>query len=191
MNPDVSNTATEIKKYFYEFKRTQLSKPYSPADRYRRPEIWQAAAEKCIQLKADPYTFIRAAFMFNNVPGGPFPHQMAGQGAANWYSKFCHLHGADGKTELEVMEQEVKSAMINGLRIVASQQTKPWTVFLTDDFAVRLDTVPAWVRVFLLPHSKEIMAKWGRVASQELTSSPHLLETVQKLGYKTDFINDY
>ena len=69
MDPDTENTAAVIKRHFYEFKRAQLGKSYSPAERFRRPEIWTAAAEKCAKLKADPYHFVRAAFRFNNVPG--------------------------------------------------------------------------------------------------------------------------
>lgn len=191
MDANIGNTAAEIKKYFYNFKRTQIGKSYSPAERFRKPEIWNAAAEKCIELKADPYNFTRAAFQFNNVPGGPFPHQLAGNAMTKWYRNFCRNLGASNMTEHEVTEQEVRDLLARGLRLMTEQsRMRPRDYFL-DDYAVRLDILPAYIRVLLLSKDQEILKKWGHLATTELNSNPHLIDVINRMGYSTEFTKNY
>jgi hypothetical protein len=191
MNPDIQNTAAEIKKYFYDFKRQQIGKSYTPADRFRKPEIWNTAAERCVDLKADPFNFVKAAFLYNNVAGGPYPHQMTGQAVVKWYNQFLQASGASGLTLQDVTEKEVKSTIAHALRMLTSQNRKTWKEFLLDNYEVRLDVVPAYVRIFIMSKDEDIKEKYGRLATEELNSNPHLIEVVQRMGYDTAFTERY
>jgi hypothetical protein len=191
MDPDIQNIASEIKKYFYDFKRQQIGKAYSPSERMRRPAIWAAAAELCVELKADPFAFVKAAFMFNNVPGGPYPTQITGRAADKWYRQYVQLNDAKGLTLLEVTEKEVKNVMSHALQVVASQSRRSWKDLLMDAYEVRQDIVPAYARIFMFPTDKDILNQWGKLATEELNSNPKLIECVQRLGYNTDFTNGY
>lgn len=189
MNPDIENTSAEIKRYFYEFKRKQYGKPYSPAERFRKPAIWTAAAEKCVELKADPFNFVRASFQFNNVPGGPFPHQLAGVAISKWYRALCRSVGATND-DVDLTEQEVKEVMARGLNLIMSQERRP-VDYLLDPYGVRQDVLPAYARVFLFPKNMQILETWGRKATEELNSNPKLVDTVQRMGYSTEFTQNY
>jgi len=191
MNPDIQNTGQAVKQHFYEAKRQQLGKPYSPASRQNKPETWYAAGEQCAYLEADPYIFVKAAFLYNNVPGGPFPNQMAGSASARWYKHFCHTQNATGKTGLQIMEAEVQSTMAHTLRVALSHAYKRPTEVLLDPYGPRQDVVPAFARVLLYPKNEAIRAMWERLACEELNSSPQFLAAVKRLGYDVSFLDKY
>lgn len=190
MNPDIENTASDIKRLFYDYKRQQLGKPYNPADRFRKHDIWLAAAEKCISLKASPDMFVRAAFDQNTVPGGPYPTSLAGQAIVKWYSNFCKSIGAEGKAGNEIAQSEIVLYVRHALRCAITQRRVTPHEYILNPIFIGPEVLPAYARVFLYP-TVQMLEKWGRSATEELNSDPQLLEAAKALGYKLDFMSAY
>ena len=191
MDPDIQNTGQEIKRQFYEAKRQQLGKPYSPAPRYNDPDTWYAAGEKCVELSADPFTFVKAAFLYNTVPGGPFPSTLTGNAVVRWYNQYRQAQNANGKNATEVMDQEVKNILTHALSVAMGQVRERPTDFLCNEYSIRLEIVPAFARVLLYPNHQGIREKWERLACEELNSNPRLLASVKRLGYDVSFLDNY
>ena len=177
------NLSQEIKRCFSEAKRQQLGKSYSPAPRFNKPEDWYAAAEVCAELEANAANFVRAAFMFNNVPGGPFPKQLAGNAIRRWYNQYRTQAGADGKAGDDVDDQELRGMFKHATLCMLSQIKMRPRDFLLSEYTVRPAVVPAFVRVLLFPKDAAMLEKWGRLAHEELDSNPQALAAVKRLGY--------
>ena len=192
MIAEVENVAAEIKRHFYNCKREQLGKPYSPAPRMRKPEYWTAAAEKCIEMKASPYDWIRAAFNYNKVPGGPFAPALSGQAAAGWYRQLMAKIGAKEGSNMSVAEQEIQELMLRGVRLITSHNRRMrGRDYLLDDYYVRTEVLPAYIRIFMFKDDPKILERWGLRATEELNSNPDLIEAAQRLGYPTEFTKQY
>ena len=191
MVPEIFNTGQEVKKAFYEAKRQQLGKPYSPQGRHNKPETWLAAGELCIELQASPYDFVRAAFLFNNVPGGPFPNQLVGGGARRWYNQYRQHMNAVGMPAEEVDNQEVLGMFRHAVKCMMSQIRMRPRDFLLDEYIMRRDVTPAFVRVLLFPNDQQMRDRWLREACEELNSQPSILAAVKRLGYDVSFMEQY
>ena len=191
MVPEIFNTGQEVKKAFYEAKRQQLGKAYSPSPRHNKQETWLAAGEICIELEASPFDFVRAAFMFNNVPGGPFPAQLTGGAARKWYNQYRHHMNADGMPAEEVDNQEVKGMFQHAIMVIMTQRRMRPRDFLLNDYNIRLDVTPAFVRLLTFPKDPLIRERWLRPACEELNSNPHMLAAVKRLGYDVSFMEGY
>jgi hypothetical protein len=206
---NVANCATEIRRIFGEMKREQTGKPYRPAPRNNKMETWLAAAEHCIQLETDPYSYVHAAFHYgSNIPGGPFANQLATSAARRW---FLLYQKANSKKTAEVVlvapkdpfraaiEADIRSAFEaaaerrqrvaedkrRGLSIIGPVT---WDDFWLDDGWNRLDQIPAYIRVILNPGSAEILKKFGRKAYQEINGNQRLLNLLLEIGYNLDFL---
>jgi len=131
MEPDIQNIANEIKKYFYDFKRQQLGKPYAPAERMRKPEIWAAAAELCVVLKADPFNFVKAASCTTMCPAAishpdyrPGRCQVVPAAPAGYWRQWVDA------AEVTAKRCRIRSARS---RLVSGQTRRTWKQFLMDD----------------------------------------------------------
>src|SRR5271165_2752014 len=104
---DAVYVAAKIKEHFFAAKKEQLGKAYRPSSRFVRPEIWQAAAEICIELKADPYSFVRCALTHSHVPGGPYPNQLCGNAIRTWFADYQAVYGVSENGD--IFANEIKS----------------------------------------------------------------------------------
>lgn len=187
---DPESVAKQIKKHFYASKKDRNRKPYSPGSKFTRPELWMAAAENCIRAGADPYSFVRGAFMYCSTPGGPFPNNMGSNAAVRWYSEYRRIYGKNEDTQQDIYESEIKY-LIGGCMKMALTVQKARKIkiseFLLDD-STREDILPAFVRVLLMPNDERIMKRWGKTAYVELIGNPRLLKLLEAMGHKLDFV---
>jgi hypothetical protein len=189
MNPDTENLAPIIKRHFYEFKREQLSKPYSPGEKFRRHEIWSAAAEKCVQLQADPYNFVRAAFRYNRVPGGPFPNQLSGAVMTKWYGDLLReVQTAKGQNPIDA---EIRLLMSEALQQGLQQNRVRLRDYFISELYVAASVYPAFIRMLLFPQDQQIKDAWGKKATDEILANPQLLEVLRTGGYAIGFMQEF
>lgn len=181
---DIERTAEELRKQFVAFKREQLGKKYTLHPRFRALELWIAAAEHCQFVQADPYDFVRAAFLYCPVTGGPFPQQLATQAGVKWYKQYAQLvTDRSGKRPASILKeellrllQEIGRQMCNNIR-----EGKSPRQFLLDTYNLPLYAAPAFARVLLLPKDPDIIKEFGKKARSEIMSNPKLLALLQEM----------
>lgn len=181
MNPteaDPDYVARELQRLFYQEKRSQFKKRYTPAPRFTRHEFWLTAAEYCIGERADPYDFVRAAFQYCSVPGGPFPQMMASRASVRWYREMkqlmVNLPVFEGTTELE-----------KETRFLFCYHFKQCTEYFQGMVKYFLDDscdMPAYIRIMLCVHRADVWKKYGAAAQAELKASQHLIDVLRKIN---------
>jgi hypothetical protein len=178
----VEATAELIKGHFARMKADQQGKPYRPHERFRKYELWVAAAEMCNELKADPFDFVRAAFTYCTVPGGPFPQMLCGNAARHWYKDHQRALSEVGKappTELYKTEIVRMFREVGRLMVISKQRPSD---FLLDDCMLPLHVAPAFCRVLILPKDTAVMKTFGKKARSEIIGNQKLLSVLGELG---------
>jgi len=184
---DRENIALDIRKYFKDYKARQLGRPYKPHPDHDTTEVWQKAADKCIELKSDPLSFVEAAFRYCSVKSkhnGPFPKQMGSKAMDRWCENFEKLNSSG--TEDSAYENDVASEMTSASTICFSASMNrgvPLEEVLLSDLA----PVKAYVRILLFP-SEDIIGKYREEAQKEITNNPGLYEALCKLGMDVSVI---
>ena len=185
MVPDESLVANELQSLFGTMKCEQQGRPYRPAERFRRPEMWIAIARKCIELQASPYDFLTAAFRYCAVPGGPFPHQLATNAAATWYGLHKQVYGHTS-SNATLFTQEIHglihNAAANLISMAHGQNTTLKTILLDENMLPDY-VAPAFVRVLLMPWDPAVREAFGRRGRLEILSNPRLLKTLKELRF--------
>lgn len=184
----VDNLAMLLQKEFGRMKKEQLGK-YQPADRYKRPELWYAVARKCMELSADPYDFLRAAFHYCTIPGGPFAHQLATGAAAKWYGHYARIFGSNNTGPFQ---QEVQFMINNAVAYLTGLirgTGKSSSDILLDEHALPEYIAPAYIRVLLRPEDLSVLAKYGKKGRLEILSDRRLMAALKALNYNLDWMN--
>jgi hypothetical protein len=184
IQPDEHNLANELKRLFARMKTEQLGQLYKPAARFQKPAIWIAAARKCLELKADPFDFLRATFIYCSIPGGPYPQQLATNAAVRWYRQYSKSTvKGENETLYNLEIQGLICSAINNLLAISQGQAKTSRQILLDDNLLPDYVAPAFIRVLLGPSDPAILEKYGRAARLEILSSPRLFKTLKDLHY--------
>lgn len=174
--PSLAEIEAQIRKHFGQLKQQQRNTTYRPHARFRNPEIWGKAAENCAGLRASPYSFVLAAFLYNTVPGGPFPQQLTGGAAIRWYHDYQKANQA--KEDEDPFLINTQSKLLSGLQMSV---THPFNG-PNEALLVEANNLPAWVRLVLAPEYPPIWSSYGRTAAQEIGGCPPLYDALVKLG---------
>lgn len=180
---DVESVANEIRLAFFELKRKQQNKPYRPSSRHDKWEFWMKAARKCIEHNADPNHWVEAAFRYNKISGGPYPHTIGGRQAVRWYDEFRRNHILSEEYSDDPVEQYVKSlfelAQMLFYHRTGSMEVSDNIETLKNPF-VKIDP---WVRVLMAPFNEEVVNLYGDAGWVDLKSSPHIYNALKNLGH--------
>lgn len=174
--PNLAEIEAQIRRHFSQLKQQQRNTTYRPHARFRKPELWERAAENCAGLRANPYSFVLAAFLYNTVPGGPFPQQLTGGAAIKWYHDYQRANQAENDEDPFLCNTQ--SRLLTGLQMSV---THPF-VGPSEALMVEANHLPAWVRLVLAPDYAPIWASYGRTAAQEIGGCPPLYDALVKLG---------
>ena len=100
-----------ISSLFEIEKSLQLGRPYRPHPKSNKNEYWLKAAANCKELEATPLDFIKAAFSFANIPGGPFPTTYGGKAILRYYKNYAKSLkvGEDSSIFEETIKHSIKS----------------------------------------------------------------------------------
>jgi hypothetical protein len=186
---DIENTANTIRQVFRNRKTVQLGKRYTPMTRHDNENIWRKAAEICIELNADPASFVEAVFAKNRVPGGPFSNQLTGRACRGWYKEFVEARSlnADGSHK-DIFEETIDDDIKHALVWAVNDQRNDVIQVLRDGC---LWHIADYVRCILLPGDEIVLKKFGRSAASQLTSNPKLIRILTEKGYDLRFLESY
>jgi hypothetical protein len=186
---DVDCIAQNIRRYFVEGKTQQYGKPYRPQAKFNQPERWHAAAEICIDLKADPYSFVRSAFLYNTVPGGPFYTQLCGNAIRKWFAAYKQLNSVKEGEDVYAKEIEelIRACGVTAIQM-AHLHNKPREQIFVEDLLMPEHQMPAWVRCVLYPTPK-VLSTWGNAAYTEILGNSRLYSVLHEKEYNLNFLN--
>jgi len=189
---DRKKLAQEIRTLFQREKREQLKKPYRPHPSHDTDEVWEKAALKCMELDADPYSFVRSAFEFCLINAknskGPFPKHL-GSGAMNrWYANYAGDKDT-GETcveeNLSPFESQVRSD-INTLSQMAYSAFMYRGVPIEDTLCMEITPAPAYARFFLMPDAFMVRHKYRKQVLYQVSRNPSLGKALERLGLNMD-----
>lgn len=189
---DVEVIASEVRTCFITTMRGKTGKKYKPADRYDNWNIWNAAAQKCIELNVSPETLVKACFYYApDVPGGPYPTFLAGKKIAFWVNQFKSICGDNDDDSIEkYLEKEFELAMITFVQVSENYPHKGELEILLDEYL----PVKAWVRVLMNMDScykDALLAKFGKDAWEYFQENPLFKKQLMSQGYDLKQIKDY
>lgn len=184
----IDYTAQQIRKYFVESKTQQQGHAYRPQPKFNRKEFWTAAAEICIELQADPYSFVISAFLGCAVPGGPFPNQLCGSAIRKWFAAYKKLNSAPdgGDVYAHALDYLIRYCIRDAIQMARLHNRTREQIFL-EDFLIQEHQMAAWIRALLCP-TPAILKKWGHPAYAEIMSNPRLYSILQEQGYNLKFM---
>jgi hypothetical protein len=189
IRPDVDGLAHRLRKLYAEHKTEQMGHVYRPAPRFNSLELWYAVADKCIELNADPVDFVKSAFTYCVVPGGPFPQNMASRAMDRWYGDLTRLAPPEPESGLTSADVSLRSNMMQ-VSIIAMRglMANGWTLesTLLSPYRISPELCPPYMRVCLLPESQAVRDKWLADAKAELQTNPALVKSLTRLGINLD-----
>jgi hypothetical protein len=180
---ELQNLAYELSSLFEIEKSLQLGRPYRPHPKSNKNEYWLKAATNCKELEATPLDFIKSAFSFTNIPGGPFPTTFGGKAIARYYKNYAKSlkFGKDSSIFEEIIKHSIKSTFQS-----CCQRLRRTGVSVKDTLNDNSMPFPAYVRLYLLPGDIEIEKKYKAQALKELVDNPALVGILKKLKMDID-----
>lgn len=180
--------ARQLKREFNQAKTVQRGRPYQPAERWRNMDLWLSIADNCLQVRADPVTFVQAAFTYNQVPGGPFPNQLQGPAARKWYEQMANATGWQGKAG-QFSSPFVLDVYQNLCAKVLYLAQLPPGRLLAE---LKLPSLgwTAWERVLASRFHPAVVAVYGSGMRRDLTANARLKDALVELNWDRDKIED-
>ena len=186
---DHRKLAQEIRTIFQREKRQQLNKPYRPHPDHDTDEVWERAAMKCMELEADAYSFVRAAFDHCVVSSGrqqrgPFPKLLGSKAMNRWYSAYSGISRCDreeNKAALTPFESSVKDS-IDTLAVMAYTAMQCNGTPLEHTIADENTPAPAYARYFLMPSSSIVRYNYRTQVIEQISKNPNLGHALENLG---------
>ena len=182
---ELQNLANELASLFEIEKSLQLGRSYRPHPKANKKEYWLKAAEICNDLEATPLDFIKSAFSFANIPGGPFPTTYGGKAIARYYKNYAKTLevGKDSSVFEETIKHSIKSTVQS-----CCQRMQRTGVPIKESLKDDTMPFPAYVRLYLLPEDVEARLKYKKQAREELEANPALVGILKKLKMNIDKI---
>ena len=182
-NNELQNIADELSNLFRIEKELQLGRTYRPHPKSNKNEFWLKAAEICLDLGAKPIDYIKSAFSFNSVSGGPYPSIYGGKAIKRYYKDYVKDLdvGSDSSVFEEIIKYEIKSVFQ-----ACHQRMTRTGIPLRNTLADETMPFSAYTRLYLAPGDLEITSKYKEKFKELCKVNPALLEVLNKLKMNTD-----
>jgi hypothetical protein len=187
---DHRKLAQEIRIIFQREKRQQLKKPYRPHPDHDTDAVWENAALKCMELEADAYSFVRAAFDHCVVSSGrqqrgPFPKLLGSKAMDRWYSAYAGISQQSREenegVSLTPFESSVKDS-IDTLAVMAYTAMNCNGTPLEHTIVDENTPAPAYARYFLMPSSSIVRYNYRTQVIEQISKNPNLGRALESLG---------
>ena len=182
-NNELQNLADELSNLFRIEKGLQLGRSYKPHPNSNKNEYWLNAAEICLDLGAKPIDYIKSAFSFNSVSGGPYPTIYGGKAIKRYYKDYVKDLdvGSDSSVFEETIRYEIKSVFQT-----CHQRMVRTGIPLRDTLADATMPFSAYARLCLSPGDIEISNRYKDELKELLKTNPGLTEVLKKLKMNMD-----
>lgn len=197
--------ARVIRHHFAERKTAIHGRNYKPSSRHDKFTMWQAAADQCIAVGANPQDYVAAMFEFCPMKMGPFANQIAGKAALKWWKKYTSSRSsydedaADRDTYVSNMSDEVSPAAKQDLMQELSMSFQLFRDLTGENYSplnpankVFLSQVArpftTLSRVLLGFPDEAVMSRFGEEAQQILINRPDKFRAAKALGFPVDQI---
>jgi hypothetical protein len=163
----LQDLADKIRDCYFKYRVTNYNLSKRLNERFDKWTFWEAAALACMELNADPYDFIKAAFLHSINPKALLPQMLHGNKIKEWYKM-------ENQVELSaVLDNVIKNDVLNACK----NHNKGLKEVLEDETI----NIPAYIRYALIPENKTILEKFGRQAYKILIARPDLVNALKKI----------
>ena len=181
MDPAIDSVAAKIRTAFLAQKTIVFGKKAKVGGRYDKWSFWNQAAEKCLQLSADPDRFVECIFRNCPDPKTLFPNMLYGKLASR-----CWAQGEAAPIE-DILIMEVKTNVETLKRLTGSSEIASYYHHVTDRFFPMLP----YMRLLLFPMDPDLIRKFGMEAWEFLSTRPEHVKVLDKLGFRYNDFNEY
>jgi hypothetical protein len=186
-----------LKKAYIIEKNQRIGgkRPYKFSEKHDRTEHWRKIAMQCLELNADPITYMRAAFIKCTMPDGPFVNSLGGPAAKHWYVSYIRSiasHGAmdkkDNENVVDAVERNELSAQLIETRKTIERLFGTWELNEKSvEWLLRYSNpVQVHLRVLLCYPVEEVKVRYGPEAYAYFAERPQLINAAKKLGFPID-----
>lgn len=181
-NNDLQNLADELSRLFKIEKGLQLGRTYKPHPKSNKNEYWLKAAGICLDLGARPLDYVKSAFSYNSVTGGPYPSIYGGKAIKRYYGDYVRNLDVDAGSSVleETVRYEIKSVFQ-----ACHQRLMRTGVPIRDTLADVTMPFPPYVRLALSPGDPTMFDKYGNEVEELSRVNPALSAVLEKLNVKT------
>lgn len=189
--------ANALKVCYVNEKRQKTAGNFTQISRrYDKAEYWQKVARQCINLNADPVTYMKAAFVKCTQETGPFPTSLGGPAAAYWYRSYINTVGKKveekrpGESLGDAVERQELSDKIKQLRSTLKRMNGTWLPNPVNvEWLLRYSSpVESHIRILMCYPLEEARNRYGPEAEKYLLTNPQVVNAAKKLGYPIDDI---
>lgn len=175
---DRESIAIEIKAIFYKKKQQIHGRPYRPHARFNSFKFWLNAADKCVELEANPEEYVDAVFSYCPDVKMLLPHMIYGAGMNKWWKAYT---GNNKSLKIKIF-QTIGNEVTRLKNITNSWKKEDYYEYVVDDTYF----LYSHYRVFFFPGDEEIVKKFGVEAYTFLTTKPAYLKALCELGFELE-----
>lgn len=186
-----------LKKAYIVEKNQRIGgkRPYKFSEKHDRAEHWKKIAMQCLELNADPVTYMRAAFIKCTMPDGPFVNSLGGPAAEKWYASYVRSIGSkishdkkDNENIVDAVERKELSDQIVEMRKTVERIFGTWELNENSvEWLLRYSNpVPVHLRVLLCYPVEDVKDRFGQEAYTYFVERPQLINAARKLGFPID-----
>lgn len=173
---DLDLISDRIRALYVRNRSAQLGRPFKLQSRFvQNEELWLHAAKVCLQYKLSPADLVQALFMFNQVPGGPFPNQLGGKSIIGHAARFKSQH-----KDVSVWWKEQHINAMNAIHTFGMMDPPVSPVTVLTEFPYRVNINPV-IACCALPTTK-VFKCHAWTALQHLEADPALCEILEKIN---------
>ena len=175
---ELQNLADELRNLFTIEKENQLRRSYRPHPKSNKNEYWLKGAEICLDIGAKPIDYIKSAFSFNSIPGGPFPSIYGGKAIKKYYKDYVKDLdvGSDTSVYEELVKFEVKTVFEE-----CHRRYKRTGIPIRETLADETMPFASYTRIALSPGDPEILLKYKEKVKEVIKLNPQLRLILEKL----------
>lgn len=182
-------------KQAYINEKTQRignKRPYKFSPKHDKDAHWKKIAVQCLELNADPITYMRAAFIKCTMPDGPFVNSLGGAAAEAWYRNYVRTIGSKAddirqpnETIVDAVERKELSTHIKEIRATLEKVNGTWEPNEKNvEWLLRYSNpVPVHIRALLCYPVEETRIRYGKEAHDYFAARPQLINAAKKLGF--------
>lgn len=192
----LDSTGAEIRRLYILNKERILGEGKGkPSSRFDTPANWRKAAARCLELKADPESFVAASFAYCNLSTGPFANMMGGRAVKSWYASYVSKLGEDPANKTKdgesISEAVIRQEISDKIKDARRTMIRSTGNFLPE--GENLDWICAWsnkmdplIKVLLAYPDERARDRYGGETYEKLTANAAMVSAIRKLGYPID-----
>lgn len=177
-----------LRELYVRRKSDLIGRAYRPHPRWDTPQFWTKVASVCWKLNAQPHHFLDAQFydLGAESKDGPFPNMLVGKSAEFKYRRYVGRYNLLPPKLNETGVVQDTQLVSDALAALWEEANRSFDGDIVETLTCTYSTVPAWLRLLLLPDDAVVAEFWGSDGCEDLVRNASLREQAKLMGYPVD-----